>query len=122
MKRQAGEKRIPVRFSDEEWHRLDDERHKRGVQWQALGEILWRRWLDEAAHLVTEPHLVPAPPPRPHADMHDTLDRILDSGHDVAISAVTENLIASDRLVSIDKRAGKKYRGAQSRPEERKLG
>jgi len=81
---------------------------------QALGT-----WLGTPIVVAT---MKPVQYPKETQRLHDTLDRILDSGHDVAISAVTESLIASDRLVSIDKRPGKKYRGAQSRPEERKLG
>jgi len=37
-----------------------------------------------------------------HKEWHAKLERIMSSGHDVAIKAVTENLLAFERLVEVD--------------------
>jgi len=113
-------KKIGTELKPSLWDRMAEVALRRHIHlWQAHQEAL-ERYLGSSAPAGLRS--VPDPSPRPHADMHDTLDRILDSGHEVAIKAITENLRAFDRLISVDQPPGKKQRGARPRPEERRLG
>lgn len=104
--KKSEEDRIVVRFSEQELRQLKAKRNALDVKWQAVGWKLWMDWLKSGETAIAperESGYNAASTTPSVAEWVSLFEAILMSGHQVAITALTHNVIAFAELVHADK-------------------